>query len=338
MQNSRVVIPIAGVGSLNWCGDKLVDWVRGGMRIHLDGTVENPRISWGFPFDAACATEDGKYAVIYQRVGTKALLLRDGQILRELNRSYYHAEVYEYPLCIWQDANGRTLIAHCPEAYNRIDIEEAESGRRLTETVRKPSDFFHSRLTVNPMGTRLLSAGWVWHPWNGVVYYDIVEALRNPTHLDSTKDQAPGALNVGAAEETFGCWQTEDRVLLSASDEQEDKQEEEVAKLGEPRLHPCGIAVYDVSTRRYVRSVVLNEPPGTLMPVGENHAVSFYKYPKLVSLETGEILAGWDDLDTGTQVSSIIWDKKLPPLAIDAKNRRFAVASATEIHVVQIGL
>src|SRR5882762_6584746 len=303
MRNSRLVIPIAGVGSLTWCGDTLVDWVRGGMRIQLDGSVENQRVSWGFPFDAACATEDGRFVVVYQRVGTKALLLSGGKILRELNRSHYHANAYEYPICIWREAGGRTLLAHCPDRYCQIDVEDAESGERLTKADRDAQDFFHSRLMVDPTGKRLLSAGWVWHPWSGVVYYDIAEALRVPTHLDSTMNRAPGSLDVCAAEEAFGCWQIGDRVLLSASAEQEDQQDEAAIGLGEPRLHPCGIAVYDVSTRRYIRSVVLDEPPGTLMPVGENHAVSFYKHPKLVSLETGKILARWEDLDTGTQVS-----------------------------------
>lgn len=303
---------------------------------HLDGSCEDPRVHWAYPFDAACATADGRYAVIYQRLGTKALLLRDGRVLRELNRSFYHAHVYEYPVCIWQTLDGRTLIAHCTERYCRIDIEDAETGERLTDAIREPEDFFHSRLMVNASGTRMLSAGWVWHPWSGVVYFDVSEALRNPSHLDKVQTRAPASLNVCLAEEGSACWQTNDRVLLGGSTEEEDESLEE-KEFGEPRLHARGIAVYDVVSHKYIRSVVLAETPGTMMPIGENNAVCFYEHPKVVSLDSGEVIASWDDLDTGNQTSSILGrDTRIPPLAVDAQRSRFAVHGPGGITVVQI--
>jgi hypothetical protein len=63
--------------------------------------------------------------------------------------------------------------------------------------------------------------------------------------------------------------------------------------VGEPRLLPNGIAVYDVVARRYARSTVLIETPGTMMPLGEFYAISFYGQPKVVSLESGEVVARW---------------------------------------------
>ena len=44
-----------------------------------------------YRFDAACVSPSGGYAVIYERLGTKGLLLRDGVIVREIDRSFYHA-------------------------------------------------------------------------------------------------------------------------------------------------------------------------------------------------------------------------------------------------------
>jgi hypothetical protein len=333
MNFSRVVIPARDVISLAWCGDTLVDWTHGGAVFHLDGRHEPSHISWGYRFDAACAISDGRFAVIYEKCGTKALLLRDGKLLRELNRSYYQAEVYEYPVYLWQAANGRTLLAHCPEDYCRIDIDDAETGERLTQGPRKPQDFFHSRLAVNSSGTRLLSAGWYWHPWDSVAYYDLPEALQNPTHLDRPDNFAPYSGVRGSAEESSACWQTAERVLLGSSE-----MKEEPALAREPRLHPRGIAVYDVVSRAYVRSATLEQITGTLMPLGQNHAVSFYHHPKVVSLETGQVVERWEDLDTGKQSSSIIWDMKLPPLAIDAPRHRFAVFGPAGITVVQIDL
>jgi hypothetical protein len=339
MKLSQSVIPATGVASLAWCGEKLVDWIGGSRVFHLDGKCEDARVIWAFSFDAVRSTSDGRYAILYQRLGTKALLLRDGQYLRELNRSFYHAHVYEYPVCIWQATDGRTLIAHCPERYCRIDIEDAETGACLTEGIRNPQDFFHSRLMVNSTGTRLLSAGWLWHPCDAVAYYDMAEALRNPTHLDGFPNAAPGSRYVGLAEENSACWQTTERVLLSGSAEEDDHQEEEIAEIGEPRLHARGLAVYDVGSRTYVKSAVLAEIAGTTMPIGESHLISFYRYPKLISLDSGEVVAKWEHLDTGNQTSSIIGrDTRIPPLAIDVEHRRFAVHGPDGIHVVQVNM
>jgi hypothetical protein len=338
MNFSRLFIPAHDIASLVWRGDTLVDWVRGGAVFHLDGKCQEARVAWGHPFDAACATPDGWFAVVYERVGTKALLLRDGRILRELNRSYYQAKAYEYPICIWRNADHRTLIAHCPEEYCRIDIEDAESGACLTVGKRKPQDFFHSRLMVNTARTRLLSAGWVWHPLDSIMYFDIIEALRNPEHLDRADNTAPGSFHVGLAEHASACWQSNERALLGASSEEEDPTEVAEPNASALRLRPRGIAVYDVVSHSYIKSVVLDEVAGTMMPLGERYAVCFYKHPRVVSLDSGETVLRWDDLDTGSQVSSIIWDKKHPPLALDSENRRFAVAGADGITVIQIDM
>jgi hypothetical protein len=335
MKISRQFIPATHVASLVWCGDALVDWVGGGQVFHLDGKCESARVNWAYNFNAVRATPDGHFAVIFERCGTKALLLRDGKLLRELNRSYYQAEVYEYPICVWTASDGGTLLAHCPEDYNRIEIENAETGVRLTQGERKPKDFFHSRLMVNATGTRLLSAGWAWHPWSAVVYYEVAKALSDPRHLDGLDECAPSSLNVGLAEEGSACWQTTDRVLLGGSGE-EARPDEKDAVIVEPKLHARGIAVYDVASGAYVKSVLLDDIPGTMMPVGETHAVCFYGHPRLVSLQTGEVVARWDDLDSGKQVSSILWNTQLPPLALDAEHQRFAVHGPGGITVVQI--
>jgi len=336
MKYSQIIIPASNVSSIVWQGDTLVDWVKGGRTFDLDGTIRDARVNWAFPFDAACATPDGRFAVIYQRCGTKALVLQGTKCLREINRSFYQAHVYEYPICIWQAPDDRALIAHCPEEYNQIEIEDAETGKRLTQGVRCPEDFFHSRLKVNAAGTSLLSAGWVWHPWSSVIYFDIAKALHDPSHLDENGNMAPHSFNVSLAEHSTACWQTNERVLIGASSVEEDR--EEVAEVNAPelRLRPKGIAVYDVASGCYIKSAVLDEVTGTMMPLGETHAVCFFKHPRIVDLESGNTIVRWDDLDTGAQTSSIIWNAKLPPLAIDAERRRFAVAGAEGITVIQI--
>src|SRR5262249_4371873 len=152
-------------------------------------------------FDAATASPDGRFAVVYERLGTKGLLLHDGKILRELDRSFYHARAYEYPVTLFREPDGRLLLAQCPKLYCCIELEEVESGQSLTASAgRKPADFFHSRLAASPGGKRLLSAGWVWHPWSAVECFDVARALADPRHLDHG-DTLPYSKHVNLAEE-----------------------------------------------------------------------------------------------------------------------------------------
>jgi hypothetical protein len=103
-----------GIRSLCWRGDQLVDWVGGSRAFASDGTEQLAKVRYGYRFDAATASPDGRFAVIYERLGTKGLLLHDGRIVRELDRSFYHAQAYEYPIALFNDREGRVLLAHCP--------------------------------------------------------------------------------------------------------------------------------------------------------------------------------------------------------------------------------
>ena len=56
-----------GVRSLNWRGDELVDWVGGGRSFALDGTEQRANVYYAYRFDAAVASPDGRFAVIYKQ-------------------------------------------------------------------------------------------------------------------------------------------------------------------------------------------------------------------------------------------------------------------------------
>ena len=331
-------IAAKGVQSLCFVGDELVDWVAGGRVFQLDGTERPRSVIYAYRFDAATSSADGRYAVIYERLGTKALVLDRGNVVRELNRSFYHAGAYEYPVHLFRLPDDRTIIAHCPERYGRIEFEEVTTGRRLTESsARKPRDFFHSRLASNPSGTRLLSAGWAWHPWDAVIYFDVERALQDATHLDGLMTSESG-LHVGLAEESSACWLSDDQVAVASSTEEADDPEA-IAELGDKVWLPaCSIGVFDVPSRRYLRSHKLSAPAGTIMRLDETHVISFYEYPKLISLTTGEVVTEWRQLKTGVQTSSICLglDEPVPPIAFDPDRRRFAVADGERIHVVTV--
>jgi hypothetical protein len=331
-----------GIRSLCWRGDELVDWVGGGRALALDGTERRASITFGDHFDAATASRDGRFAVIYERLGTKGLLLKDGKILREINRSSYHANAYEYPVALFHEPGGRLLLAHCPRSYCAVELEEAETGRPLTASAeREPFDFFHSRLAASPHGKRLFSAGWAWQPLGIVEFFDVARALADPRHLDRGARVSPYSSHVCLAEEDAACWLDDDRVVVGASAEAEDP--EEVREAGdETRLRPCGLAVYDLASRRCLRTFQLPEQPGTILPIGQHHVLSLYRHPKLIDLSSDQVFHAWTELASGLQESSIIWglkdEAKPPPMAFDPVSGRFAIADRSRITVIEFDL
>lgn len=339
----RIIIPIIGnkvlehpARSLCWRGDTLVDWVGGGVRYELDGSCSHPAVNYAYAFDYAVVSSDGLYTALVARLGTKGLILKDGRILREINRSFYHANAYEYPVAFVDLPDGWAALAHCPDEYCKLEIEEIESGRRLTGRESKPKDFFHSRLAVSPDNRYLLSAGWIWHPFDDAWVYDLRRAIEQPESLDADprKDFPLSRTGVMIASAGFS---GSDLLLVTSIDDYYDP--DDVDPTEEDLLEPDSIGVYDLYARSFRTKARLTEPAGTLMPLGEDYAIGFYQHPMLIDLKTGAILRKWEDLNSGAQLSSIIWGhkEKLPPLALDPVNKRFAVASEQEITVILLG-
>jgi hypothetical protein len=56
-----------GIRSLCWHNDQLVDWVASGRAFATDGAERPAQVRYGYRFDAATASPDGRFAVIYER-------------------------------------------------------------------------------------------------------------------------------------------------------------------------------------------------------------------------------------------------------------------------------
>lgn len=322
-----------GILSLAWHGEDLVDWVGGGRRFSSDGAEQRATRYYAYRFDSATTSPDGRFSAIYEKQGTKGLLLHDGKLVRELSRSFYFADAYEYPIVLFNDSHGRVLLAHCPQEYCRLEIEEAATGRTLTSSEnRKPSDFFHSRLIASPNGKRLLSAGWVWHPWNAVAYFDVEQALKEPEHLDHGLHTTPSS----DCEQGSACWLNDDTIVVGGTGDDSDAEGD--APSPEPHLSPRGFAIYDLKNGRCDRSFLLDDPPGTMWAIGQHHALSLYRNPKLIDLRNGKIVQTWEHLASGQQTSSITkastQETAPPPMAFDAARRRFAIVSGDTITVI----
>lgn len=326
------VIPAEHVKSLVWSGDLLIDWVSGGVVYTLDGTKTNPRVNYAYRFDAAVVSPSGTYAALYERLGTKAILVGSNwHILRELNRSFYHASAYEYPILFVGLPDGREALVHCPREYCHLEIEDPVTGNQWSaEGTGRLQSLFHSRLAVNSVGSRLLSAGWVWHPFNTARVFDLEQSSDGQFKLLPCDDYCNGGTEINSA-----AFNSAGQLVITAAKDADDFLDDEPGE----RLRPGMIGRYDLDGKKLVSLASLEDEAGTIMPVGNQHVVGFFNHPKLIEVATGRVMCRWPELGTGQQLSSILWHKPLPPpIALDPSGGRFAVASDKQITVVVLSV
>jgi hypothetical protein len=325
-------LEIAAAGrALAWVGGDLYDIAEGWRRFALDGSKPESRFSgYGSNFDAVVVSPGRDVAALVQSTGTKGLIMGvDGRVAREVNRSYYHAEVYRYPLALFSLSGGRTGVVHCPERYNRLEIEDAITGERLTaSSSREPKDFFHSRLAVSPSGRWLLSAGWVWQPFDWLAVYDLQAALADPRRLDSYGD--PDQEAMGRAEIAGACFVGDDVIVATAADS------------GEPHrpgdLGPAILARWSTAERQYLWQHRLDQTGGDLVPIAGG-VLALFHHPRLYDVGTGNLESEWPDLTTGEAGSSIVWDKAFTGtarIAVDELRHRFAVTDGQKITIITL--
>lgn len=318
-----------GLRSIHWLDGGLIDWVGGGTFVGLDGRVNPNRVNYAYRFDAAVQSSCGTYAVIYERFGTKGLVLKQGQVLREINRSYYCADDYEYPIAVLQTGAGRWLLAHCPDEYNRLELDDLETGERLSaQASRQPRDYFHSRLRASADGRWLLSAGWVWHPWDTVEVFDIEKSLQDPSALDEPMPLPRMEAEVCAAE-----FHPSGRLVVSTTSETLDDPPD----LAPGSVGPNCLAVIDIASGQVLSTAQVQQPTGTLMALDASQVIGFYEHPKLISLVDGSVKARWEHIQSGTQLSSIALNHEgWPVIACDPDHRRFAVVNGDWVHWVDL--
>lgn len=312
--------------SLAWDGDSLIDVVGGEASVDLAGATVPPSVSWSHPFDRALVSAVSGTRIIYQATGTKALVAKSGRTLRELDRSDYHANAYEYPIAMACFEDGREVIAHCPDGYNRIAIEVAATGERLASASQDAADLFHSRLSFSPTSRYLLSAGWVWHPYSVICVYDVGLALRNSSHLDGR-----GLLTWEAvdAEVEAACWTGPSTVFISGNPDEEPLNDE-----GDG-LRPGEVGVWSLNEEKWLSRRQFAGHTGTVHGLGDQ-IVGLYRHPKLIEPGSPTVVTEWPELKSGEQTSSIIGKQQPPPFALDQANRRFAVANGPDITVVEV--
>jgi hypothetical protein len=313
--------------TLSWLKDEIVDWSQGGTVFSLNGeTSQINQYHYAFSFDSAINTEDGQYVFIYKRLGTKGLLIKNGEVLREINRSYYQAEVYEYPAAFLTLGNGRVVLVHCPSEYCRIDFEDVETGEILTNhPERKPKDCFHSRLEISLDSKFLLSKGWYWHPWDGIELFDIEACLENPLLLDKGKIIPNCCTEICSAS-----FIDNDSILVCSSDEESMDDENE-----EP-IPPNHLAIWYFKKDEISKAVKIQGKFGNLIAIDEDYCWDLYNYPKIINIKTGIIEDKIEEHSTGLQQSSIIHhlEGELSVIAYSRIQKKLAFKNGDDIEVV----
>jgi hypothetical protein len=282
----RTDIAVAGATALCWSEGVLYDAAAGWAALAYAGARRARFARYSPMFDAVATSPAGDVFALVASTGTKGLLLGpDGGVIREINRSYYNADVHRYPVALFTLANGRTALVHCPREYNLLEVEDALTGEPLTATQgREPKDFCHSRLAVSASGRYLLSAGWVWQPADDLAVYDLPQGSGSPEHLDSWGD-AVGIDGFVHREVSGACFIGDDVVLSTSAEDTDD--------VGDPDDLGWGmLARWSSAERRYLWRQHLGDTAGDLAPIGGN-VLALYQHPRLYDGDTGQLLSEW---------------------------------------------
>lgn len=312
-------------GTLNWLDDKIIDWSRAGESYAITGERKQlGKYHIGYKFDNSICSTNGRYVFLFERLGTKGILLKDGNIMREINRSYYMAEVYEYP-AIFINHNNRVYLAHCPVSYCQIDFEDVETGELVTNIrTRKPADIFHSRLELSVGEKFLMSKGWVWHPLDIINIYNVEECFSNPLLLDRVDYNYP---EVGT-EICTASFIDDTKVLVGSSDEVID---DEITS----NLPAKSFAVWNFRDNTFLNCNTPEFEFGNLFSINEKLFWDIYKFPKVIDVETGQIIDKAEEVYSGEQKSSILYNtNKQPQVAFDKSRKRLAIKQDDKVIII----
>jgi len=322
----RKTIEAYSLRTIDWFDDKIFDWNSAGTQYSENGEkTQLHKYHFGFDCDGSITSENGEYVLIYQKLGTKGLLLKNGELLREINRSYYQSSVYEFPAIFFSFKN-RTYLAHCPFGYNQIDFEDVETGEIITnKSERDPQDFFHSRLEVSKDNKHLISKGWFWHPFDSIELFNIEECIAEPKLLDQGKSIPEVTSEICSAS-----FIDNNQILVCASNEEplDDENEEPIP--------PGHIAIWNIETNEISHSAKINGEFGNIFAIDDKICWDLYNYPKIIDLKSGEVIDKMEEIDSGKQGSSIIHHlSDLPKIAFNKKTKQIAIAKNNTIEILK---
>lgn len=276
-----------------------------------DGSLIDVAGAGGFDRFTCMRAGADLWGVLYEHRGVRAVLLRNGKVEREVSRGLDQAEQCDFPVTLALLPSGKPVLIRCPEKGNQLEIEDAETGFRLTSREHAVADFLHCRLEVSPGGRYLLSTGLRWQSWRTALVFDLARALEDPATLNGGGILKPAEPQHQVDSATFS---GADTLVVAAVDEVDIERRTD-------------LLVWDLASRKRIAQYSYREPLGIVFASG-HHAFSLYPYVKRIDLATGEIVQQWPHLFTGDGDAVA---------AFDPESCRLAVATAEGVAVLQAG-
>lgn len=303
--------------SLVWDGDSVVDLIGGfpgGSRVQIDGTVGRVGRHLPYRFDGCrhLRLDDGRtWTVVFEANGTKALLLHNDELVREIDRSYYCAHTAHFPIALGL-RHGRPLLAHVSE-YDELHLYDLVQDQLLTR--REPpfrGSWWWADLDFSPDGRYLLDRGWVWHPIYTAAVYDVDEAIVDPGTLNG-----PGlmpTLWAGENDTAASAFISSDRVAVIASPGTDNRTEEN--REDPTSIAPGDLGVWHVASGRWLSQIT---PPSTGRIVGFDETLLFPDgpHPMLINPFDGRVIHEWPELPFDESQRRLV--------AVDPANDRLAI-------------
>lgn len=166
------------------------------------------------------ASAEGAFAAVVIDHGREGELfdLTTGRSTLRLHGGSYRPETVAFS-CAFAKVGGRVVLVHRTD-WNRVDVSDAATGELLTPRAPqspgalRPLDYFHGALYVSPLGQRILSDGWVWHPTGIPRAWD----LQHWCHRNVWESESgPSLRRVAFRDYYWGkayCWLDEARVAV----------------------------------------------------------------------------------------------------------------------------
>src|SRR6185369_15939042 len=98
------------------------------------------------------------------------------------------------------------------------------------------------------------------------------------------------------------------------------------------------IAIWEFGSNELLHTAKVNGEFGNLFAIDKQYAWDMYLFPKIIHIPTGEIVAGFEEVNTGKRRSSIMNDDGIPQIRFNRKTGKMAVkVDNTTIEVLTMG-
>jgi hypothetical protein len=125
-----------------------------------------------------------------------------------------------------------------------------------------------------------------------------------------------------SGESGIGAFVTNDQILIESLNNEEEDEEADKTNYQ--------LAVWDFKKQSIINRLKVSGTFGNIVAIQDNLAWDLFQYPKLIDLQTGEIIDKLEALATGTQTSSIIHHlNQVPNIIYNRKLNKVAVKTAS---------